>query len=122
MYLGRYLGLLAPPSRRGDLSAVLPLNMQQAHLSLLHISQGYSYSSHHGSGVLCGMTDITEFQQEGTITGWVNPPSAPNWATDSHGYTFPTITLNSVTASATKYPDRTVEVTVDGPFGRQFSI
>ena len=68
------------------------------------------------------MTNLSEFQQEGTITGWANPPSAPDWATDSNGYTFPPFKLNNVTATCTKHPDRTVEVTVDGLFGRQFGI
>lgn len=58
--------------------------------------------------------------EEGTIT-FVLEHEHQDWPTNDQGYKFGTIdTGQGVKAGAVKNPDKTLELRVSGPFGRQF--
>ena len=44
----------------------------------------------------------------------------PDWATNAAGYDFGPIRQGEITVAASKRPDRTLELTVRGPYGESF--
>ena len=45
-----------------------------------------------------------------------------DWPTNAHGYNFGAAGSEGVTASAVKYPDKTLEIQVTGPFDEAFTF
>jgi Concanavalin A-like lectin/glucanases superfamily len=57
----------------------------------------------------------------GTITFWLRHEHA-DWATNDSGYKFGVIKKDGIEASAVKNPDRTISVSLAGPFDQRFNF
>jgi hypothetical protein len=52
-------------------------------------------------------------QKEGTIEYWLKHVNK-DWYRNSHGYNFPDVGSNGITARTIKHPDRTIEINIEG--------
>ncbi|HLA10041.1 MAG TPA: hypothetical protein VJ023_05440 [Pyrinomonadaceae bacterium] len=60
-------------------------------------------------------------RDEGSFEFWLNDEHK-DWATNSDTYIFDPVTLEGVTVKCIKRPNRTIDVTIDGPFGKQYTF
>ena len=57
--------------------------------------------------------------EEGSVSFRISHAD-PGWATNAAGYDFGPIRQGELTVAASKRPDRTLELTVRGPYGESF--
>ena len=62
-----------------------------------------------------------EMQNEGSANFWVNHPHA-DWSTNTNTYIFQPISQGGITINSKKLPDKSIEVTIEGPFGKSYSF
>ena len=60
-------------------------------------------------------------KQEGSMDFWLKHPHR-DWATNDNGYRFGPFSYEGITCSAIKHPNRTIEISVRGPFDRRFTF
>lgn len=60
-------------------------------------------------------------REEGSVTFWLRHKHA-DWTTNSNGYSFGNIDTSEISVDAVKHPDRTIELTVSGPLGKDFTL
>jgi hypothetical protein len=58
---------------------------------------------------------------EGTISFWIHHEHT-DWSMNSNGYNFGSVRQGEITASVVKHPNKIIDVTIDGPFGKQFTF
>jgi len=65
------------------------------------------------------MTDgvILDLKEQGTIAFWLQHDH-DDWSFNEYRYDFGPFTFGKITMRAVKHPDRTLELTFDGPLGR----
>jgi hypothetical protein len=60
-------------------------------------------------------------EKEGSIT-FTLKHEHKDWATNDSGYRFGTVKISGVSVEAVKNPDRTVQLKVSGPLGKDFEF
>ena len=58
-------------------------------------------------------------ENEGSIVFWCRC-TTKDWTTDDQGYQFPTVYGANISATAVKHPDKTIQLTISGPFHQTF--
>ena len=58
---------------------------------------------------------------EGTVTFWLKHEHADWWSNDK-GYSFGPMKMHGIELSATKHPDRTIDLNIAGPSNHKFTF
>jgi hypothetical protein len=64
---------------------------------------------------------MEQVRNEGTIEFWVKDEHK-YWATNPDTYVFDPVTRGIITVRCIKRPNRTMDVSIDGPFGKQYKF
>lgn len=64
---------------------------------------------------------LEQVRKEGTMQFWVND-SHKDWATNSDTYVWPVISKGGMTIRYKKLPNRTFDLSISGPFGKEYSF
>ena len=64
---------------------------------------------------------VNQLRDEGTVGFWITDEN-PAWSTNSSGYHFGPFEVEGAVGRATKRPDGTLEVVVEGPVGQRFEF
>jgi len=62
---------------------------------------------------------LREIRNKGSIIFWLNDANR-DWATSADTYVFPPVSKGGITVNCVKRPNKTIDITIDGPFNKKY--